>query len=545
MEKILLNQHGEAGYPNLEERGKYYQEKLKEIINTKLIVENSAHFLNTLFEKLVTLVEDYRLEYTSHFPVVDKTDREIEDLAAEEYGIHSVSKLFDILESKRESMKIVDKVIVKNMQTAKSQIIPAQKIEMPLGKGEGTFDEPEFPRRLETILYILKEDLGIDIENNVTLTEGEVPSEGFREVSYTEVKIPELDRLVYVCNQKGNITFVFDLNVLHQYGIDHTTFRNKNKEELKEIIDKYPQAGASIIHSKYWRDYVVQALTQMIPKNPEKPQSTEKEIIPKVCTLKYLPSPNELGEKVENPEYGFVKVGERRYSTKHQLHRVFDVDDSKIISWINLYNIRSIKMVDVKNEKRDGYAVEDFLEIPEIQRYLSVPKVDSRKTINGVDNPDYGFIKIGNLNFGSMLSISKKIGVTNIFIDHKTKGLKLETRNIRDLQNKEIKAFSIEEILMIPEIRERVEMLKNTPEVVDDEKDYWYGFYENNGLHYGSKQKMSKKIERDRDFIARLVRDYNIRKLEVLDPSKVKGWGYCYEDIVEALKKEKEEEKIN
>lgn len=106
-------------------------------------------------------------------------------------------------------------------------ILPPDKdLKIEIKTGEEPFTPAEFERRVDSFLSMLAQN---DIyADDVIITVGREPKNSFRHTSYTHVEIPRLHRVVLLCDQIGEATFV-----LRAY-LDPTT--PWTKEQLMEKL---------------------------------------------------------------------------------------------------------------------------------------------------------------------------------------------------------------------------------------------------------------------------------------------------------------------
>ncbi|MFC1615832.1 hypothetical protein ACFL21_01715 [Patescibacteria group bacterium] len=91
------------------------------------------------------------------------------------------------------------------------------------GNGDTEFEKPKFINRL-TLIYEVLQELGV---KKCMLFEGCNHPSMMRELNYNLVVIPELDRVILVCEEEGNRTFV------RQGLADLPAFYRSSKQELK------------------------------------------------------------------------------------------------------------------------------------------------------------------------------------------------------------------------------------------------------------------------------------------------------------------------
>ena len=68
------------------------------------------------------------------------------------------------------------------------------------------------------MLYILQNDFEIEFKN-IPIKEGITTSKMMRQTSYTRVEISDLERVVYICDEEGNASYIFDARKLAEQKI--------------------------------------------------------------------------------------------------------------------------------------------------------------------------------------------------------------------------------------------------------------------------------------------------------------------------------------
>ncbi len=145
------------------------------------------------------------------------------------------------------------------------------------------FEERKEVPHLKILLFLLKENLGIDINdsNELTIVKGKVDSNMMRISPYYAVKILSLNRTVLICDQIGNVTFVLDNNLLY---IQDNELLNLTKDELKNFIEFNENLGRMIRYSKNYIQDIIFALTNKLSQsntNPETLFNVNKYLYPK------------------------------------------------------------------------------------------------------------------------------------------------------------------------------------------------------------------------------------------------------------------------
>lgn len=105
-------------------------------------------------------------------------------------------------------------------------ILPPGEGEIITGSGKGIDAKKEFPR-IRLLIELLTE-----MQLHYELKIGKNTPSMMRDLSYTEIFIPEIDKLVFVNDEEDNATYVIH-NIQNEEEIVY--FRKKKKQELKEM----------------------------------------------------------------------------------------------------------------------------------------------------------------------------------------------------------------------------------------------------------------------------------------------------------------------
>ncbi len=84
-----------------------------------------------------------------------------------------------------------------------------------------------------------------------------------RDESYYMLELPTLNRVVMVCDQVGNATFVFDLAKLLEQDITPQNLIDLSKVEFQSLITNHKQLGAKLVRSDSYVEDVVSLLDEI------------------------------------------------------------------------------------------------------------------------------------------------------------------------------------------------------------------------------------------------------------------------------------------
>lgn len=223
-------------------------------------ISNPEPVLQELFDSLVHDVEDLSRQYAEAHPEVE--DKQIrEDNALAEAGFGNVPAVLDKIQEVRI---LLSERIPHMAELFTSDVItpPDEGGEIKVGDGSG-FKEVGIMPRLKMLLFVLLNDCNLS-EGSISITRGSVNNNMMRREPYVAVDVPDLHRLVVVCDEEGNRTDVFDTS--------HPAYAPGGKEgvllltkdEKNEFGEMNPGAHHVLRHSNTWSDRIYSALTKSL-----------------------------------------------------------------------------------------------------------------------------------------------------------------------------------------------------------------------------------------------------------------------------------------
>ena len=239
--------------------------RLKAILYSELTVENIEDFASTALEDLISLNNEILKEYRESKdlkPLLNASVREQEDDAYKKLSLPDIQEILGEIMKVGDKIKILKEELEGRIKKTDKVIVPTESKSIPNGDGSG-IEHVFFPRLL-TLVYILSTDFGIE-PNSLNIIKGAVTSEMFRQEPYYRIDVPDLDRVVYVCDEQGNASYVFDSEKIDENGLDIEEIDTDNKTQKKELMEKYPGIGVRIIQSTKWRDNISAVLAGDLP----------------------------------------------------------------------------------------------------------------------------------------------------------------------------------------------------------------------------------------------------------------------------------------
>ena len=240
-------------------------------------------------EHLTTIAGDCRTQAAALLGkhALEMNDRDLEDQGAALAGLPTFKEILE----KYEELRTIRDRIIHSIAVRTEQIFALQSGEMPdepvrpsiaakeevltppdplatkIEPGNGTGIMKEFSERLSTLLCILY-DLGIDPNDpaQVQINIGPMYSNMVRDLSYTSVCIPALNRVVELCNEVGNRSFVWDSTKRPEPLSDQASFYSTmTKEEKKKHIARNTGSGTDIEMRQEWEKPMRALLSSNLP----------------------------------------------------------------------------------------------------------------------------------------------------------------------------------------------------------------------------------------------------------------------------------------
>ena len=249
--------------------------RLTAAVNEPLTLGNTDTYVDDALGAVIKLVDDVVAKYDAQpgaewQQLGEANGKEHEDAALKHFGLENVEDILRHLDDKASQFAVIDQVIA---QTNKSSnvFVPPDSAPVPQATGSGTGMEKKGKQpKLENLLFVLMNDFGIDPDDSeaVSIVRGSVNPNMMREEPYYQVTVPELDKVILVCDEYENVTFVFnDEWVREQVSANHPSeneperpLTDYTKEELSKLIKDNPGQGARIMATKNFTANLVNAL---------------------------------------------------------------------------------------------------------------------------------------------------------------------------------------------------------------------------------------------------------------------------------------------
>lgn len=258
------------GTSGLEALKEQYRQKLDAILYRELTVESIDTFADEALNDLIALNEEILDQSKVNPSFQDEsvelqiTDREREDFVYQKLELPDIQEILGRISDVRDRIENIKDYIDHHKQLAHEVITPPQEHGPRVEKGSGEgLKEAFFVPRLLTLMYLLESDFDIKKED-VQILEGEVTPHMMRETPYIRVEIPDLQRVVYICEEEENASYIFDSQKLQELGIRFEELDIDDKGEKNALIVNHPGVGVRVTQTRQWRRKMSQFLSAPI-----------------------------------------------------------------------------------------------------------------------------------------------------------------------------------------------------------------------------------------------------------------------------------------
>lgn len=505
--------------------GKIFRERLRVILHRELGVENIENFTETALAEIIGLNDEIMAEYMSNEEIEHKqiTDKEHEDRAYQIFKLESIGETLKTIGDLRQEIDSLKKCILENKEIVDEVIIPSQQdhpARIQEGKGGGMGEKEILPRVL-TFFYILKHDFNIEpTKQNTPQKVGTVYEDMVRRAPYERIDVPELNRVIYICEEEGNASFVFDTNKLTKCNIQLERLDECNKDDMNKIISDHPGIGVRLAQSIHWRDRISFALAEPIPETKNGDDDKKTRHNPKA---ELIVAKGEL-----DPWRGFWmdengKHWGSRKAILNKLKKTYTVLKNRPLD-----KLQTKIVGDLIDRPQIGYCFEQFVEL-----YKELLREDTMKVeTSGEWKGFWTDLKTGK-HWASTARLQKKVGVNDwVTIAKYAKKGNLDSIKVEDLTGRTTKGYCYEDLLDVDDF---VEFL-TAPEV--DESGKWAGFWtDNEGKHWGSPGTLanhfnSQSILITTNTVVRFAERRNLRNKNVKTLGKEINKAFCLEDLL-------------
>ncbi|MEO5950561.1 MAG: hypothetical protein ABIQ04_03880 [Candidatus Saccharimonadales bacterium] len=225
-----------------------FKSNLDNILSRQLTPETIDTYASDALDDLIELTIKVTSSYDQQPTVAGSTNAQSEDFSFSYFELGELEKSLDHIADLSESIQSID-TIMKSATTLVGPIVPTRDTFVDIRVGETSFIEKNIINRLKTTLFLLEQDFGIDIHNKESLILKTASTDGMmRKSSYNFIEVTELERSILVCDEEGNVTYVFDTSVVVEYNSE-LDLTQLTKAELNELITNVPGIGKRIVYS--------------------------------------------------------------------------------------------------------------------------------------------------------------------------------------------------------------------------------------------------------------------------------------------------------
>jgi hypothetical protein len=249
--------------------------RLTAAVNEPLTLGNTDTYVDDALGAVIKLVDDVVAKYDAQpgaewQQLGEANGKEHEDAALKHFGLEDVEGILRHLDDKASQFAVIGQVIAQTNESS-DVFVPPDSTPVPQATGSGTGMEKKGKQpKLENLLFVLMNDFGIDPDDPeaVSIVRGSVNTNMMREEPYYQVTVPGIDKVILVCDEYENVTFVFnDEWVREQVSANHPSeneperpLTDYTKEELSKLIKDNPGQGARIMATKNFTANLVNAL---------------------------------------------------------------------------------------------------------------------------------------------------------------------------------------------------------------------------------------------------------------------------------------------
>lgn len=252
-----------------------FKNRLSEAIDRPLTLENTDTYVDDALGAVINLVEDVVAEYDAQpgaewQQLGEANGKEHEDAALKYFELEDVEGILRHLEDKASQFAVIGQVIAQANE-ASDVFVPPDSTPVPQATGSGTGMEKKGKQpKLENLLFVLMNDFGIDPDDPeaVSIVRGSDNTNMMREEPYYQVTVPGIDKVILVCQEYGNATFVFNGEWVREQVNSNRSSKDESarpltdytKEELSKLIKDNPGQGARIMATKNFTANLANAL---------------------------------------------------------------------------------------------------------------------------------------------------------------------------------------------------------------------------------------------------------------------------------------------
>ncbi len=240
-----------------------FRAELESILDVPLTPENIDNYADNALGELVELVQSVQAAFQLATRESFAQKSELENAAFHYYNLEDIEEVLDYVADKADEIHALD-ILISNAPAKQSVFVPSDSGELvPPGEDPESYEPPRTTPRIKTLLFVLANEFQLDVhdETDVTITTGMNAANMLRGESYTLVDIPSLERCVLVCDEVGNVTFVFDRAAIEEIDVTPDDITALSKSEIKDLLRDHPALGQTL---RYYENTYVSNLFNLL-----------------------------------------------------------------------------------------------------------------------------------------------------------------------------------------------------------------------------------------------------------------------------------------
>ena len=234
-----------------------FQKRIDAITDRALTPESIETYADEALDDLISVINDATSSYDRQPTIKPDNGADHERAALLYYGVDRtyVETTLDHIADTAEDISRIKTISEKLTQGGVDVITPPDPTKSSILLGDGSYEQKKTIPRLQTVLLILEKNFGINVDPETSdaeeflLIPGAVTSGMMRQTPYNVLDIPTLNRIIDVCDEEGNRTFVFDREKLLEVGITAHELKDMTKDDLKELLALHDGIGRDFVYS--------------------------------------------------------------------------------------------------------------------------------------------------------------------------------------------------------------------------------------------------------------------------------------------------------
>lgn len=474
-----------------------FHKRLTAILNVAISVDNIDNYSERTLDSLISLTGEIVAKYRQEITHTSAKGDALENEAYAYYGLTDIGDVLTRAQEKLTQIESINHYIASHSEESPEVITPPDtySIEVDVAEGDGTFNDRILVPRLATLLYILENDLGLSKEDAI-LTKGTVLDTMMRNEPYYRVEISELNRVVYLCDEEGNASYIFNAQKLAEANIGLEQLDTATKDDRNALIMSFPGIGARLIQTSRWRDRIVDLLSSDIP----------------VASAPQEEGPSQNGAEISgiitselDPMRGYwVDAEGKHWGGATKLCRSLDMSITTLHKIIDQYP--GLRRMDALDSSKGWYCYEEIAKLPEVKKHHEEIPILAREGdwLGFYEDPE-------GMHWGPIFNIAEKIGLDSITVKADIVKAELRKLKVRAAHNHQRDGYCYEKVIVIPHIADLISLPKSSKD------GDWRGYYvDEQGRHWGGIKMTARRLDATIALIKRLAS--KLDKKKIIDP---------------------------